>query len=176
MFPQIHAKPYHDCEPMHSLTEPLPYFYLIEDCVDTTTQEKIELVMLAIPGEYAYLAVHVDYCPWCGAVLTKYTRARSQSIGKEQQGYIEYLKRWTDSGQVQHFLPKVLFQQFVAELAETRHLVKYRPDPTNLQRRIKVLEERLLIDPLSELASEPPLDEGSFNEAKGVEDGTQFGI
>lgn len=139
------AIPFHNCAGMEQLSEPPPYFFTHEEAVDTATGETFTAVMLAIPGQYQYIACQVDYCPWCGEQLCFYSRKRSGEIVKEREGYALYRKRHVKLGILALPMVPDEYDRALAEYEQTKMLIPFALDAykANLEHRLKVLSDRL---------------------------------
>jgi len=122
---------FHLCEGMNRMTDPPPYYYLHDDALDTATGERFRMVMLAIAGQFSYVAIQVDYCAWCGVQLTAHTRARTAAILSEGEAYKLYRKRHVKAGVQTMPLGIEEWRTATREYDETLMLVKYaKPEHT----------------------------------------------
>lgn len=140
----------HTCTGLEALVEPRPFFYKMDEAVDTQTNEKIQPIMLAFTTRTGSVgAIMVDYCPWCGAQLTVFTRQRSKDIVDEQASYLLYLRLRTEQvGTQGRFMMPDEWRQVHQEYEETKMLARHAKEDTKegLTNRLTVLRERLGID------------------------------
>lgn len=144
----MESEGFHSCKGMTVLSNPPPYFYVHDDALDTATGEHFRAVMLAIAGQFSYVACQVDFCPWCGDQLAAYTLARSVGIVADKEGYTLYRKRHVRSEQHDVPVGKDKWITLVDEYEQTRLLVPHaKPEHAEtLMRRLATLKARLALD------------------------------
>lgn len=137
----------HTCTGLEAIGEPRPFFYKMDEAIDTQTNEKIQPVMLAfVTNSGSTGAIMVDYCAWCGTQLTVYTRQRSKDIVDEQASYLVYLKlRAAQVGTQGRYMMPDEWREVHREYEETKMLARHAKDDTKegLTNRLIVLRERL---------------------------------